>query len=362
MALAILALLVWLFLRPVQPAHEIVFGSLGHRTVSSNGVTGRPISAPPPSSQIPGSPSNAPADSAMAPPPENVESNAMASSNSAVTGPFTNEAAQNGVPPSSPPAENPSPASNSPPVMQASSPPPPATYMQPDQNTHLNGAIYDDPWRADPSSKASTSRLLAEAKAASMARDNPADSRTADMLGNDTGPRPWFDPRAGTNVVFILDNSMNMMTNGKSFFARQELVSALRSMQPAQLFYVLLFHTGGYEGMPSLGPVPATQENVRAMTNWLFSVGHRTGADPSKAMQRAMTLSPAPDAAWLLSGSTLPSDAVDNTRDANAGPNARINTVNLYSRDGEEALRRIADENRGAYRFVPPPPANLASP
>jgi hypothetical protein len=71
-------------------------------------------------------------------------------------------------------------------------------------------------------------------------------------------------------------------------------------------------------------------------------------------MQRALGLSPAPDTVWLLSGSQLPEKVIDNIREANASVNARINTIGLYTRDGEGAMRRIADENRGAYRFVPP--------
>ena len=148
---------------------------------------------------------------------------------------------------------------------------------------------------------------------------------------------------------------MNMMTNHKSFYARQEVVRTLQSMTAAQTFYVLLFHSGGYEGMPALGPVPATPENVRAMTNWLFSVGYRSGSDPTKAMLRALGLAPAPDTVWLLSASELPNKVIDNIRQANASLNARINTIGFYTRDGEQEMRQIAYENRGAYRFVPPP-------
>jgi hypothetical protein len=155
-------------------------------------------------------------------------------------------------------------------------------------------------------------------------------------------------------VVFLLDNSLSMMTNGKSISARQAAARTLETMNAGQTFYVLLFHSGGYEGMPSLGPVPATLDNVRAMTNWLFSVGHRAGADPTKAMQRALGLAPAPDTVWLLSDSELPNKVVDNIREANASVNAHINTIGFYSRAGEQGLRRVADENRGAYRFIPP--------
>jgi hypothetical protein len=168
-----------------------------------------------------------------------------------------------------------------------------------------------------------------------------------------------FDADAGSNVVFILDNSMSMMTNGKSLSARQSVARTLEAMNASQTFYVLLFHSGGYEGMPFLGPMPATPGNIRAMTNWLFNVGHRTGADPTKAAQRALGLAPAPDTVWLLSDSEIPDKVVDNIREANASVNAHINTIGFYSRAGEPGLRRVADENRGTYRFIPPPNAPI---
>jgi hypothetical protein len=203
----------------------------------------------------------------------------------------------------------------------------------------------------EPANKNSTAELLA-ANAAAAA---PALPRTAQLLKKDDALEHVLDAPSGSNVVFILDNSMNMITNGKSVSARQDLVQTLQSMNANQTFYVLLFHSGGYEGMPSLSPISATPENVLAMTNWLFSVGHRTGADPNKAMLRALGLVPAPDTVWLLSGSPFSDQVVDNIREANASVNAHINTVGLYTSDGEQEMRRIADENRGVYRFVPPP-------
>lgn len=209
----------------------------------------------------------------------------------------------------------------------------------------------------DPANKDTTVQLLAAAKAAAMTPENPAPARTADLLGNEGEPWRLSGAEAGSNVVFMLDHSLSMMTNGTSIFARREVERTLESMNGSQTFYVLFFHSGGYEDMPSLGPVPATPENVRAMTNWLFSVGHRSGADPTRAIQRALGLLPAPDTVWLWSDGAMPDKVVDNVREANASVNARINTIGFDSRAGEPGMRRMADENRGAYRFVPPPTA-----
>jgi hypothetical protein len=254
---------------------------------------------------------------------------------------------QTPIPPSSNPVALPNP----------SSPPPPANYNS-GRDTHAKGLPYEGMAPADPAHKDTTAKLLAEAEAAHMARANPIPARTADLLGNNNEPWRLFDPQAGSNVVILLDNSMSMTNDDKSFFARQEVARALQSMNAGKLFYVLFFHSGGYEGMPALSPLPASVENVRAMTNWLFSAGHRSGADPTKAMQRALGLAPAPDTVWLMSGSQLPEQAISNIREANAAVNAHVNTIGLYTHDGEEALRQIAGENRGAYRYIAPPNAS----
>jgi hypothetical protein len=66
-------------------------------------------------------------------------------------------------------------------------------------------------------------------------------------------------------------------------------------------------------------------------------------------------LTPAPDTLWLLSGGEITDKVIDNIRDANTFVNAHINTIGFYTRDNEQGLRQIADENRGVYRFVPSP-------
>ena len=151
-----------------------------------------------------------------------------------------------------------------------------------------------------------------------------------------------------------------MASHNKSTTARQELVNTLETMNPAQKFYVMFFHSGGYVGMPTIGPVDVTPDNIRAMKNWLFSVGHTFGSDPTKAVQHALELVPAPDTVWLLSDGKFSPKAVTAIRNANDSINSHINTIGFYSHEGEQVLHQIADENRGVYRFVPPPNATPA--
>jgi hypothetical protein len=374
-ALLLLALLVWLFLRPAEPARQVVFGDLGRRTTPTNTVAGGPVPGAPalpgspvtngaqetaniPMTNEPGADFNGQSARRTEPPPIGQGGSMMeAGSNSAVMGPMTNDIPGNSSAPSSPPlsSQTPIPPSNSVASPNPTSPPSPATESS-TRPAHGTYVPDEDTSPQDPAHKDATAKLLAQARAANMPRANPIPARTADLLGNES--ERLLNPEAGSNVVFILDNSMSMTNGGKSSAARLEVLRALQAMNAGQLFYVLFFHSGGYEGMPALAPLPASPENVRAMTNWLSSAGHRTGADPTKAIQRALGLAPAPDTVWLLSGSPLPDKVIDNIREANASVNARINTIGLYTQEGEEAMRRIADENRGVYRFVAQPTAS----
>jgi hypothetical protein len=193
----------------------------------------------------------------------------------------------------------------------------------------------------------------------------PTDSKTADLLASNSpaadtvGLTNMFESvPPGSNVVFILDHSKSMQTGGKTAAARQELLRHIKAMKPESKFYVLFSDSGGYDGMPASGPVEANPENIRSMTNWLFSTGDAVGADPAKAVERALALTPAPDTLWVLSGDDFSQSAVDSIRQTNAATQARINTIGFYSRNGEPELKDIASQNHGIYHFVPPPDTN----
>ncbi len=410
--------LVWLFLRPEQPGRQIVFGDLGQKPPSSHSLPAAPSNFLPAAqstfdtnAEMTGEPAS----------PNRPPTNALASVTNGDAAPITNEPAvaddrakrdaifgaiarnasnslvgryvavtnfegvagtnsnMFGAAMTNPLSSNPiaGMAAMLPPVPQSPAPeaaaaqnamartthsaaatphfPAPTPVYSDASQSHSRYVPVEDPAPPEPLIKSSTSVLLAQASAAGVKRVDPRPLRTSELLG--TSAPLLFDSRLGTNVVFLLDNSLDMMTNGKSAAAREQLVHSLESMDPMHSFYVLFFHSGGFEGMPSLGPMAALPENICAMTNWLFSAGHRSGGDPSKAMQRALGLAPAPDVIWILSGSATPENSIDSIRGANASIHARIFTIGFYARDAEDALRQIAGENRGAYSYVPPPEA-----
>ena len=161
-------------------------------------------------------------------------------------------------------------------------------------------------------------------------------------------PERPFDPR-GSNVVFVLDHSLSMKGD-KSKVARHELVRTLEKLGADKTFYVLFFPE---EKMPAPGPLPASPENIQSMTNWIYSMGHSFGSDPTKAMLKALDLRP--DTIWLLSDGRFSDEVAATLRLANENIHSQINTVAFYNHEGERVLKEIAEENHGIYRFIAPP-------
>jgi hypothetical protein len=379
--LALLLLLAQLFLKPTQPARDLVFGDLGRVHSALTNLTEStsefPIAAPtnnspppPPTAALPLTESNG--NTALTPatqPTNNAMAGAVAAAMAAP--PLVRSQLSPSLVSAPQPLPSLTPTPEERPVITASAPPPPAP------NPSRPPAPYTPPPTPEPDTKQSTADLLAATKSDAPAPLENGPTSTAALLGVDsdkaadiggastttTAATPSELPgrslpgmTSETNVSFVVDQSLSMKKNGKTSRARSELLKTLETMGPPKTFYVLFFHSGGYEGMPGLGPVPATPDNIRAMTNWLFSVGHRFGSDPAKAMRRALGMVPAPDTVWLISDGEFPKTAAQTIREANETVNAHINTVALYSSEGQEVMRQIADENRGICRFIAPPP------
>jgi hypothetical protein len=343
--LALLLLLAQLFRQPARPARDLVFGDLGRAHSALTNLTESssefPVAAPTnnsaaatPRARLPLTESNSNTALTAAPQPTN---NAMADAVNA--------------------------AMAAPPLVRAQLSPPPQA-----PNPLRPPAPYTPLPTPESDSKPSTADLLVTVKSDAPAPlENGATSTTA-LLGVDAdkpagipvktvaAPSELPGSSRETNVSFVVDQSLSMKKNGKTSGALNELLNILETMGPAKTFYVLFFHSGGYEGLPGLGPVPATSDNIRAMTNWLFSVGHRFGSDPAKAMRRALGMVPAPDTVWLISDGEFSKTAVQTIREANETVNAHINTVAVYNTEGQSVMRQIADENHGVFHFIAPPP------
>jgi hypothetical protein len=119
---------------------------------------------------------------------------------------------------------------------------------------------------------------------------------------------------------------------------------------------------------PESEPVAATPENLEKLEVWVKRVQVEPWTNPLDAVQFAMRI--APDAVYLLTdgeftdrGRTvrfLQNHAA--ARPKTDPPRTVFHCVGFHSREGEPALKIIAQQNGGSYRFILPPKVVLRQP
>jgi TPR repeat protein len=158
----------------------------------------------------------------------------------------------------------------------------------------------------------------------------------------------------GNRLVFVIDKSSSMKARtGKENRldkAKRELKRTLQALSPNMEFFIY-FYDGVELPMPGGKLLKATPENISKASKWIDTVGCNGGTQPMTALRGAFNLKA--QTIWLLTDGVFSGSNVANgVRTANAKLRARINTVAFIERSGEKALKQIAAESGGTYRFV----------
>ena len=162
----------------------------------------------------------------------------------------------------------------------------------------------------------------------------------------------FFDIEArGGKFVYVVDRSGSMRGN-RLQDTKAELIRSVQSLIQTMEFFII-FYDNSHEPMPASGLVKASGPNKSRYLGWVEAMGCQSGTDPRQAMLMALSLEP--DAIWLLSDGQFDVQACDVIRAANPDARVPIHTIAFHSESGKDVLARIARENRGRYRFVPPP-------
>lgn len=168
----------------------------------------------------------------------------------------------------------------------------------------------------------------------------------------------FFDVAAkGSGFVYVVDFSGSMYGWGgaKAKAAKAELLRSINALTAAQKFYVIFYDHRSLP-MPAESLVAATTENRRTFGEWIEKADGGGGTDPRAALQAALSLKP--DAIWLMADGLFEhvtqEEILELIRANNPGARIQINTIAFFDKEGEPILQRIAQENRGKYRFIPP--------
>ncbi|MDD4890195.1 MAG: VWA domain-containing protein [Phycisphaerae bacterium] len=183
-----------------------------------------------------------------------------------------------------------------------------------------------------------------------------------DGIGSGVGPGvgggvDFYTPDHGEKIVFVVDKSGSMLREFD--FVKAELIRAISRLGPKQEFHVIFFDdgrpleltVGGRTGLQR-----AAGANRAAAVEWIRPItagSHGGGTDPRQALERAMKLQGGPpDLVFFLTDGLFPEDSVTLLAKLNKDKKVRVNTISFVRDEGDALLRKIAEQNRGTFRFV----------
>ncbi len=162
----------------------------------------------------------------------------------------------------------------------------------------------------------------------------------------------------GKRFIFVLDSSRSMLQDDRWTYACNQLIDSLNGLRPEQEFYIICFDVQTrylFNIPPSRAKFfSADDKTVARVKRWLRSNELGRATMPAEALQNALALEP--DAIFLLSDGELQDNSVPMLRMLNGFSSTRrqipIHTIHLFSDEGRETLRLIAQENSGTFTPV----------
>ena len=176
-------------------------------------------------------------------------------------------------------------------------------------------------------------------------------------------PNPPAVPAAGTNlrsfygvplgdpprkVVFILDRSGSMTCS--NYFVNYELKRCVGNLTESDRFHIIFFSSGPPVEMPPRRLVNATDHNKQLAFEFAKGVEAQGETDPSEALRRAFA--EGPDTILLLTDGEFAPEVGRLVKDLNKDGKVKVHTIGFLYKEGEPALKQIAAENGGVYRFI----------
>jgi len=242
--------------------------------------------------------------------------------------------------------------------------PPAADPIEPTLPSDLSLPTLE-PIGPSPGAVASSSKSLAQAL--ESGKGTPPSNKL--VMGAE-----FFGVKAtGNTFVYIVDCSPSMKKDGAFEAAKQEIARSLMSMKPTQRFHLMFF---GKEieslciepGKVEEYPIYATPANVQKAIEWLGrSSIQKEGWPPNDSLDKAIDMQP--DGIFMLFDGDTRSDVakhlskVNRTADilSDPGPKVPVHVVHFFQEEFASAMRKVANENAGTYRFVARPERNKST-
>jgi len=197
---------------------------------------------------------------------------------------------------------------------------------------------------------------------------DPAGDPLADygLKRGGTGQGPpavlWQEQSNARHIVYVIDRSGSML---RTFdHVRREMVVSISRLDPIeQDFHVILFAAGPPIEAEPKRLVPATNEHKQSVARFLKTVRAEGQTNPVPALERAFQVLRRADARpgkliYLLTDGVFADNerVLETIARGNRDKEVLIHTFLYGDRppEAERVMRRIAEDNGGRFRFIPP--------
>jgi len=159
----------------------------------------------------------------------------------------------------------------------------------------------------------------------------------------------------GESFIYIVDKSGSMWTD-RLAAAKAELRASIEMLPYAARFHVMFYDDGGFLEMPADKLVNASRSNKQRCYRMMAAVTPEGGTNPQPAFLKAFKLRP--DIIFFLTDGQLDAqtpriaETVRLMNKNHAADKVTVHTIGFINELGEAVLKKIAQENHGAYRFV----------
>lgn len=170
--------------------------------------------------------------------------------------------------------------------------------------------------------------------------------------GSGVGETKFMGIKAeGRTFIYVVDCSGSMQGR-KLDETKSELMASIRLLiSRQQKFFVFFYNDKAY---PWPGPQAlryAIKKNIDDCESWAQSISGGGGTEPTEALLAAIGMNP--DVIFFMSDGLFDEDVCDIVRTARGNKQIAIHTISFVDKSGEAVMKRIAEENRGTYRFEP---------
>ena len=155
----------------------------------------------------------------------------------------------------------------------------------------------------------------------------------------------------GRTFIYIVDCSGSMQ--GKKLDeTKSALMASIRNLTLRQQKFFVFFYNNTAHPWP--GPQMlryALKKNIDDCEAWAQSVSGGGGTEPTEALLAAIGMNP--DVIYFMSDGLFGDVVCDTVRTVRGNKQIAIHAISFVDKSGEAVMRRIAEENRGTYRFEP---------